>query len=108
MVFIKSSEISPKHYKVSMAVGSSVIRNTVLNKNKPYQCDKLGEVCSQKHPLQTHIRTHTGDKPYTCDICDEVFSQNGILQNHIRTHTGDKPYTCDICGKVDPTAMLTL
>jgi uncharacterized Zn-finger protein len=41
--------------------------------NKPYQCDKLGEVCSQKHPLQTHIRTHTGDKPYKCDICDEVF-----------------------------------
>jgi len=68
-VFIKSSEISPQ-YKVSMAVGSSVIRNTVSNKNKPYKCDILvcGKVFSQNHPLQTHIRTHTGDKLYQCDI----------------------------------------
>jgi KRAB domain-containing zinc finger protein len=99
MIFIKSFEISPQ-YNVSMALGSSVIRNTVLNKNKPYKCDKLGKVCSQNHPLQTHIKTHTGDKPYKCDIFGKVFSQNGNLQNHIGTHTGDKAYTCDICGQM--------
>ena len=73
---MKSSEISP-HYKVSMAVGSSVIRNTVSNKNKPYECDICGKTFSQNHQLQNHIRTHTGDKPYKCDICGKGFSQNG-------------------------------
>ena len=89
-IIIKPSEISPE-YKVSMTVGSSVVGNTVLNKDKPYKCDKFGKVCSQNHPLQKHIRTHTGDKPYKCDICGKEFSVNYNLQKHIRIHTGDKP-----------------
>ncbi|XP_053548285.1 zinc finger protein 468 [Bombina bombina] len=66
---------------------------------RPYLCQKCGNVFTHSSSLARHLRAHTGVKPYVCLYCGKRFSERIYLKEHHRMHTGEKPYVCKLCGK---------
>ena len=59
--------------------------------NQQFKCKICYRSFANKHVLQTHQRTHTGEKPFQCQVCQKRFSRGHHLKIHIRLHTGEKP-----------------
>ena len=81
--------ISPFHEKSPL----------LLNKNKPFQCEKCSFCCSQKTKLKRHVAiVHDKKKPFSCRKCDYTCSQKRHLKEHDTTlHEGKKPFKCESC-----------
>lgn len=75
------------------------IPNSVITKDKKYQCQYCHKFFSQPTHLEVHIRSHVGHKPFKCKFCGRHFTQGGNLRTHQKLHTGEKPYSCDVCFK---------
>lgn len=64
---------------------------------KSYNCDICLKPFAQRHYLQIHKRSHTGERPFQCQVCSRSFTRRDTLLIHQRTHTGVKPFQCDVC-----------
>ena len=55
----------------------------------PHLCGKCGRGYTEKHRLNSHVKTHDG-KRFPCDLCNEDFAQKCNLARHIkRKHDRD-------------------
>lgn len=107
-----SSQQSSSHLETSAAASSillycnndntSEVKNlccspTAATDNRSFRCEYCGKMFAQKHNLQIHTRTHTGEKPFSCPVCPAQFARRDTLRVHCRIHTGERPYPCDLC-----------
>jgi KRAB domain-containing zinc finger protein len=72
----------------------------IHEKLKEHQCDECEYKGFNKHELEDHHRTHTGEKPFKCNNCDYSTNLKSNLNKHIRIHNGEKQYKCDQCDAV--------
>lgn len=58
---------------------------------RSFVCDICGRRFNQKHHLQHHKFTHTGERPYSCPHCDLTFTQTSSRNKHVRTVHASTP-----------------
>ncbi|XP_069975803.1 zinc finger protein 436 [Penaeus vannamei] len=87
-------EKCPKQYRTPVALYKHRSTHT-----KNLECQICHQRLSNRHALNAHKRTHTGERPYECTKCSSRFTTRGNLARHIAGHEGKKPWQCDICGK---------
>ncbi|XP_012590115.1 PREDICTED: zinc finger protein 883-like isoform X2 [Condylura cristata] len=78
---------------------STLRRQRILTRQKPYECKECWKTFFQKSALDGHQKTHTGEKRYKCEECRKTFHWKSAFIRHQRTHTGEKPYECQECRK---------
>ena len=72
----------------------------VHEKISKFKCDQCPKGFYDKHKLENHLRTHSGEKPFECDQCDKKFAQKYHVTRHINiVHKKIKNYKCKYCGK---------
>ncbi|KAK4292744.1 hypothetical protein Pmani_034506 [Petrolisthes manimaculis] len=66
---------------------------------RPYQCTKCSSRFTTRGNLARHNASHAGEKPWQCSLCGKRYTEKKSLKIHMRTHTGEKPYACSLCHK---------
>lgn len=66
---------------------------------RPFECPKCSSRFTTRGNLARHIASHDGKKPWQCALCGKRYTEKKSLKVHMRTHTGEKPYACTVCPK---------
>ncbi len=92
---------APNSAAVSIAVNPPILDTNPLNGNfraprgrptasdnrpRPHECEFCGKCFLNKHTLDIHAMTHTGDKPFFCPLaaCTYRSNQLSALYGHVR------------------------
>eukprot|EP00092_Neocalanus_flemingeri_P025724 GFUD01027888.1.p1 GENE.GFUD01027888.1~~GFUD01027888.1.p1 ORF type:complete len:423 (+),score=69.54 GFUD01027888.1:168-1436(+) len=68
----------------------------MLHDKFPLECLICGKRYKEKHSLQNHLETHSGEEKYPCEVCQKRFKTKERLLVHRQLHQGRR-FFCD-CG----------
>lgn len=93
---LENSNIIPNNEDITIDNDSSA--NGTYS-NKLAECDICGKSFN-KHYIESHKRSHTGQKPYKCSVvgCNRTFTQTSSRNFHEkRFHRNERKYKCIKC-----------
>ena len=94
-----STQVDAIGVSVDRSQSSGGQRSGETGADTRWSCGQCGKQFMQRHHLERHSLTHTGERRYGCQRCGAAFTQLSSLVSHMHTHYSHKPFLCGKCHK---------